>query len=48
LVTDPGDRGGANRRQQDFNVQPLFDCGSVAKSDDTVMARVLEYAAERE
>ncbi len=29
-------------------MQPLFDCGSVAKSDDTVMARVLEYAAERE
>ncbi len=31
----------------EYDPQPPFDCGSVAKSDDTVMARVMEYAAHR-
>jgi transcriptional regulator GlxA family with amidase domain len=32
----------------EYDPQPPFDRGSVAKSDDTVMARVMEYAALRE
>ena len=32
----------------EYDPQPPFDCGSVAKSDDTVMTRVVEYAAARE
>jgi transcriptional regulator GlxA family with amidase domain len=32
----------------EYDPQPPFDCGSVAKSDDTVMARVIEYAALRQ
>ncbi len=32
----------------EYDPQPPFDCGSVAKSDDTVMTRVIEYAALRE
>ncbi len=32
----------------EYDPQPPFDCGSVAKSDDTVMTRVVEYAALRE
>jgi transcriptional regulator GlxA family with amidase domain len=31
----------------EYDPQPPFDCGSVAKSDDTVMTRVIEYAAFR-
>jgi len=31
----------------EYDPQPPFDCGSVAKSDDTVMTRVIEYAALR-
>jgi len=31
----------------EYDPQPPFDCGSVAKSDDTVMTRVVEYAAQR-
>jgi transcriptional regulator GlxA family with amidase domain len=31
----------------EYNPQPPFDCGSVAKSDDTVMTRVIEYATMR-
>jgi transcriptional regulator GlxA family with amidase domain len=31
----------------EYDPQPPFDCGSVAKSNDTVMTRVVEYAAVR-
>jgi transcriptional regulator GlxA family with amidase domain len=31
----------------EYDPQPPFDCGSVAKSDDIVMTRVIEYAAVR-
>jgi transcriptional regulator GlxA family with amidase domain len=31
----------------EYDPQPPFDCGSVAKSDDIVMTRVIEYAALR-
>ena len=31
----------------EYDPQPPFDCGSVAKSDDVVMTRVIEYAALR-
>ena len=29
----------------EYDPQPPFDCGSVAKADDVVMTRVIEYAA---
>ncbi len=32
----------------EYDPQPPFDCGSMAKSDDTVMTRVIEYAALRQ
>jgi transcriptional regulator GlxA family with amidase domain len=32
----------------EYDPQPPFDCGSVAKSDDRVMTRVIEYAALRQ
>jgi transcriptional regulator GlxA family with amidase domain len=32
----------------EYDPQPPFDCGSVAKANDVVMARVMEYAALRE
>jgi transcriptional regulator GlxA family with amidase domain len=32
----------------EYDPQPPFDAGSVAKAGDDVMARVLEYAALRE
>jgi transcriptional regulator GlxA family with amidase domain len=31
----------------EYDPQPPFDAGSVAKSDDAVMTRVIEYAGER-
>ena len=31
----------------EYDPQPPFDCGSVAKADDVVMTRVIEYAALR-
>jgi transcriptional regulator GlxA family with amidase domain len=31
----------------EYDPEPPFDCGSVAKSDDVVMTRVVEYAAAR-
>jgi transcriptional regulator GlxA family with amidase domain len=31
----------------EYDPQPPFDCGSVAKSDDAVMTRVIEYGALR-
>jgi hypothetical protein len=32
----------------EYEPQPSFDCGSVAKSDDIVMTRVIEYATVRD
>jgi transcriptional regulator GlxA family with amidase domain len=32
----------------EYDPEPPFDCGSVAKSDDVVMTRVIEYAALRQ
>lgn len=32
----------------EYDPQPPFDCGSLAKSDDAVMARVVEYAQARQ
>jgi transcriptional regulator GlxA family with amidase domain len=32
----------------EYDPQPPFDCGSVAKSDDVVMTRVIEYASLRQ
>ena len=32
----------------EYDPRPPFDCGSVAKADDAVMTRVLEYAALRQ
>ena len=32
----------------EYDPQPPFDCGSVAKADDTIMTRVVEYAALRQ
>ena len=32
----------------EYDPQPPFDCGSVAKADDTVMTRVIEYAELRQ
>ena len=32
----------------EYDPQPPFDRGSVARSDDTIMTRVIEYAALRE
>ncbi len=31
----------------EYDPQPPFDCGSVDKADDVVLARVIEYAAQR-
>jgi putative intracellular protease/amidase len=31
----------------EYDPQPPFDCGSVAKADDEVMTRVIEYASAR-
>jgi transcriptional regulator GlxA family with amidase domain len=32
----------------EYDPQPPFDCGSVAKADDSVMTRLIEYAALRQ
>jgi transcriptional regulator GlxA family with amidase domain len=32
----------------EYDPEPPFDCGSVAKADDIVMTRVIEYAALRQ
>jgi transcriptional regulator GlxA family with amidase domain len=32
----------------EYDPQPPFDCGSLAKADDTVVSRVVEYAALRQ
>ena len=46
LVDDTAAR--AAQLMIEYDPQPPFDCGSVAKSDDIVMTRVIEYAALRE
>jgi transcriptional regulator GlxA family with amidase domain len=49
LVELLADRTAAQAAQLmiEYDPQPPFDCGSVAKSDDIVMSRVIEYAALR-
>lgn len=39
--------GQAAQLMIEYDPQPPFDCGAVDKSDDTVMTRVIEYAALR-
>jgi transcriptional regulator GlxA family with amidase domain len=39
--------GQAAQLMIEYDPQPPFDSGAVHKSDDTVMTRVIEYAAER-
>jgi transcriptional regulator GlxA family with amidase domain len=46
LVDDTAAR--AAQLMIEYDPQPPFDCGSVTKSDDAVMTRVIEYAALRE
>ena len=50
LVELLADRTAARAAQLmiEYDPQPPFDCGSVAKADDTVMTRVVEYAALRQ
>ena len=50
LVELLADRTAAQAAQLmiEYDPQPPFDCGSVAKADDTVMTRVIEYAALRQ
>jgi len=38
----------ASQLMIEYDPQPPFDCGSMAKSDDVVMARLVEYAALRQ
>lgn len=38
----------ASQLMIEYDPQPPFDCGSVAKSDDVVMTRVIEYAQLRQ
>jgi len=49
LVELLADRTAAHAAQLmiEYDPQPPFDCGSVAKADDVVMTRVIEYAALR-
>jgi transcriptional regulator GlxA family with amidase domain len=49
LVELLADRTAAQAAQLmiEYDPQPPFDCGSVAKSDDIVMTRVIEYATLR-
>jgi len=50
LVELLADRTAAQAAQLmiEYDPEPPFDCGSVAKADDTVMTRVIEYAALRQ
>jgi transcriptional regulator GlxA family with amidase domain len=50
LVELLADRTAAQAAQLmiEYDPQPPFDCGSVAKADDAVMTRVIEYAALRQ
>jgi transcriptional regulator GlxA family with amidase domain len=49
LVELLADRTAAQAAQLmiEYDPQPPFDCGSVAKADDVVMTRVMEYASRR-
>ena len=38
----------ASQLMLEYDPQPPFDAGSVAKSDDTIMTRVIEYAQARQ
>jgi transcriptional regulator GlxA family with amidase domain len=38
----------ASQLMIEYDPQPPFDCGSVDKSDDVVMTRVVEYSAHRQ
>jgi transcriptional regulator GlxA family with amidase domain len=38
----------ASQLMIEYDPQPPFDAGSVAKSDDTIMTRVIEYAQQRQ
>ena len=50
LVELLADRTAAQAAQLmiEYDPQPPFDCGSVAKADDAVMTRVIEYASVRQ
>jgi transcriptional regulator GlxA family with amidase domain len=50
LVELLADRTAAQAAQLmiEYDPQPPFDCGSLAKADDVVMTRVIEYAALRQ
>ncbi len=50
LVELLADRTAAQAAQLmiEYDPQPPFDCGSVAKADDVVMTRVVEYATQRQ
>jgi transcriptional regulator GlxA family with amidase domain len=50
LVELLADRTAAEAAQLmiEYDPQPPFDCGAVAKADDAVMARIVEYAALRQ
>jgi transcriptional regulator GlxA family with amidase domain len=50
LVELLADRTAAQAAQLmiEYDPQPPFDCGSVAKADDVVMTRVIEYASLRQ
>jgi len=50
LVELLADRTAARAAQLmiEYDPQPPFDCGSVAKADEVVMTRVIEYAALRQ
>ena len=50
LVELLADRTAAQAAQLmiEYDPQPPFDCGSVAKADDVVMTRVMEYASLRQ
>ena len=50
LVELLADRTAAQAAQLmiEYDPQPPYDCGAVAKADDTIMTRVIEYAAARQ
>ena len=39
--------GQAAQLMIEYDPQPPFDCGALAKSDDVIVARVIEYAQAR-
>jgi transcriptional regulator GlxA family with amidase domain len=38
----------ASQLMIEYDPQPPFDCGSLAKADDVVVTRVIEYAQQRQ